>query len=34
MYVLDGKGEIVESFTGYQSGREAQVERIIKRLVK
>lgn len=34
MYVLDGKGKIIESFTGYQNGREVQVERLIKRLAK
>lgn len=34
MYVLDGDGKIVESFTGYQSGREIQVERLIKKMAK
>lgn len=34
MYVLDGDGKIVKSFTGYKSGREAEVERLIKKLAK
>lgn len=34
MYVLDGAGNIVKSFKGYQHGREAQVEKLIKRLAK
>ncbi len=34
MYVLDGEGKIIKSFTGYQNGREVQVERLIKRLAK
>jgi peroxiredoxin len=34
MYVLDGEGKIVETFTGYQEGREAQVDRLLKRLSK
>ena len=34
MYVLDGAGKIIKSFTGYQNGREVQVERLIKRLAK
>ena len=34
MYVLDGEGNIVESFKGYQQGRETQVERLIKKLAK
>ncbi len=32
MYVLNGKGEIVESFTGYAPGREDQVDRLMRRL--
>jgi len=34
MYVLDGKGIIIKKFTGYQQGREAEVEKLIKRLAK
>lgn len=34
MYVLDGDGKIVKSFTGYQQGREVQVEQLIKKLAK
>lgn len=32
MYVLDGTGKIVESFTGFETGREAQVEKLIKKM--
>ncbi len=32
MYVLNGKGEIVQSFTGYAAGREQQVDRLVRRL--
>jgi thiol-disulfide isomerase/thioredoxin len=32
MYVLDGTGKIVEQFTGYENGREKQVDRLVKRL--
>ncbi len=34
MYVLDGTGKIVKTFTGYQYGREAEVEKLIKRMAK
>lgn len=34
MYVLDGEGKIVETFTGYQQGREAEVDRLIRKLAK
>lgn len=34
MYVLDGDGKIIETFTGYQPGREHQVDRLIKKLSK
>ena len=34
MYVLDGDGQVVQSFSGYRQGREAEVERLIKRLSK
>lgn len=32
MYILDGTGKIVESYTGYETGRELQVDRLIKKL--
>ncbi len=32
MYILDGNGNIVKSFTGYEKGREEEVDRVIKRL--
>jgi peroxiredoxin len=34
MYVLDGDGNVVKSFTGYQHGREAQVEKLFKQMAK
>ena len=34
MYVLDGEGKIIETFTGYRQGREQEVDRMIKRLSK
>lgn len=32
MYILDGRGNIVKTFTGYKSGREAEVDILLKRL--
>jgi len=32
MYILDGDGKIVKSFTGYEKGREAEVDRVIRKL--
>ena len=32
MYIVDGNGKIVKTFTGYQSGREAQVDQLLSRL--
>ncbi|MEM6770008.1 MAG: TlpA disulfide reductase family protein, partial [Bacteroidota bacterium] len=32
MYILNGAGEIVKTFTGYESGREDQVDKILLRL--
>ncbi|TXF86271.1 TlpA family protein disulfide reductase [Neolewinella aurantiaca] len=34
MYILNGEGEIIKSFTGYQSKRELQVEKAIKKLTE
>lgn len=32
MYILDGDGKIVKTFTGYKSGREAQVDKLLSDL--
>lgn len=32
MYIVDGEGKIVKTFTGYQSGREVQVDKLLKEL--
>lgn len=32
MYILDGTGKIIETFVGYETGRELQVDRLIKKL--
>ena len=32
MYVIDGDGKIVKTFTGYKSGREAAVDKLLKGL--
>lgn len=32
MYIVDGSGKIVKTFTGYKSGREAQVDQLLKKL--
>lgn len=32
MYILDREGKIIESFSGYQKGREKQIDRLLKRL--
>lgn len=34
MYILDGSGNIVREFTGYETGREAQVDAVVRKLVK
>jgi len=34
MYILDGSGKIVKEFSGYQTGRETQVEAVIRKLAK
>jgi len=32
MYILDGSGKIIKTFTGYEKGREAEVDRVIKKI--
>lgn len=32
MYVIDGNGKIVREWSGYQQGREQEVERVLRRL--
>ncbi|MEO0731448.1 MAG: TlpA disulfide reductase family protein [Bacteroidota bacterium] len=32
MYIVDGKGKIVKSFTGYEPGREVQVDAVVRKL--
>ena len=32
MYIIDGEGKIVESFSGYTSGREVEVDRMLNKL--
>lgn len=32
MYIIDGEGNIVKTFTGYKSGREAEVDQLLKQL--
>lgn len=34
LYVLDGAGNIVKTFSGYESGRAAQVQRLLRKLAK
>ena len=34
MYILDGAGNIVREFTGYQNGRESQVDAVVAKLAK
>lgn len=34
MYIVDGSGKIVKTFTGYKSGREAQVDQILSKMAK
>ena len=34
MYVLDGDGKIVRTFSGYANGREKEVDKVIRRLAK
>lgn len=34
MYILDGSGRIVRSFTGYKQGREKEVDGVIRRLAR
>ncbi|MEM1358301.1 MAG: TlpA disulfide reductase family protein [Bacteroidota bacterium] len=34
MYILDGAGNIVREFTGYQNGRESQVDAVVSKLAK
>lgn len=34
MYILDGAGKIVREFTGYETGRESQVDAVVRQLTK
>lgn len=34
MYIIDGAGKIVKEFTGYENGREKDVDKVLARLAK